>query len=137
MHRSSVPLFWRLKESKYRMVGTKCGTCSSLYFPPRNFCPKCRRDGKIEPFRFSGNGEIASYTIIRTAPSGFEKQTPYAVAIIKLEEGPSITGQVVGDINAVEIGKLVRPVFRRMYEDGDCGLINYGIKFELVDKNQK
>ena len=97
MHRSSVPLFWRLKESKYKLIGTKCATCSELYFPPRQLCPKCRRDGKIEPFQFSGNGEIVSYTIIRTAPSGFEKLAPYVVAIVKLEEGPQISGQIVGD----------------------------------------
>ena len=133
VHRSSVPLFWRLRESKYRMMGTKCETCGSLYFPPRYFCPKCRREGRIGPFQFSGNGEIVSYTIIRTAPSGFEKLVPYVVAIIRLEEGPQITGQVVDGTGRVEIGKRVRPVFRRMYEDGEGGLIHYGIKYMLVE----
>ena len=136
MHRSSVPLFWRLKESKYRMIGTKCATCSQLYFPPRNLCPKCRRDGKIEPFQFSGSGEVVSYTIIRTAPSGFEKQAPYVVAIVKLEEGPQIAGQIVGDKDNVRIGKPVRSVFRRMYEDGEDGLIHYGFKFCLVENGE-
>jgi len=136
MHRSSVPLFWRLKESKYRMVGTKCASCNSCFFPPKSFCPGCRRQGKTESHAFSGKGTIVTYTIIRAAPSGFERATPYAVGIIKLDEGPSISAQITGDKEAVEIGKRVRMVFRRMYEDGAEGLISYGFKFEIDDKDQ-
>jgi uncharacterized OB-fold protein len=130
-------LFWRLRESKYRMMGTKCTTCNDLFFPPRYLCPKCRRDGKIEPFQFAGNGEIISYTIIRTPPSGFERQAPYVVAIVKLAEGPQIAGQIVGDMDNVEIGKPVRSIFRRMSEDGEGGLIHYGFKFQLVDEGKE
>ena len=136
MHNSSVPLYWRLRESKYMIVGSKCGTCESLYFPPRNFCPGCRREGKIEPFKFSGEGRIVSYTIIRTAPGGFERMVPYAVAIVKLKEGPSISGQIVGNLEDVEIGSKVTPVFRRMYEDGSEGLIHYGFKFRLENSKK-
>jgi uncharacterized OB-fold protein len=128
-------LFWRLRESKYRLMGTKCVTCNEPFFPPRQLCPNCRRDGKIEPVQFKGNGEILSYTIIRTAPSGFEKLAPYVVAIVKLDEGPNIAGQIVGSTDSVEIGKRVQPVFRKMSEDGDGGLIHYGIKFQMVDDN--
>jgi len=133
VHRSSVPLFWRIQKSKYRMVGSKCLTCESLFFPTRTLCPNCRGKGKMEDFGFSGNGEILSYTIVRTSPGGFEKQSPYAVGIIKLEEGVNVSGQIVGDVNAVDIGKRVKPVFRKMYEDGSEGLIYYGLKFELAD----
>lgn len=132
-HRSSIPLYWRLRKSKYNLVGTKCITCGSVYFPPKNLCPKCRRKGKLEDFQFSGNGKIVSYTIIRTPPEGFEKYAPYAVAIIKLDEGATISGQIVGDIERVDFGKRVKPVFRRIYEDGSDGLIFYGVKFSLVD----
>lgn len=132
-HISSIPLYWRLMKSKYNLIGTKCITCGAVYFPPKSLCPKCRRRGKMEDFRFSGNGEIISYTIIRTPPEGFEKYAPYAIAIIKLEEGEMISGQIVGNIDKVEIGKKVRPVFRRMYEDGDDGVIFYGVKFQIVE----
>ncbi len=130
---SSVPLFWRLRKSKYRLIGTKCATCSSVFFPPKYFCPACRRKGKIEDFQFSGNGTILSYTVIRAAPQGFEKITPYAVAIIKLDEGTNISGQIVSSIDSIKIGKRVKAVFRKMYEDGDDGLIHYGLKWEIIE----
>ncbi|MBI4020987.1 MAG: Zn-ribbon domain-containing OB-fold protein [Candidatus Aenigmarchaeota archaeon] len=127
----SVPLSWRLQRQRYNLIGTRCATCDERFFPPRNFCPSCRRKGKIEPFQFSGRGSVESFTVIRVAPSGFESQTPYAVGIIKLDEGTSISGQIVGDVTRVEMGKRVRPVFRRIREDGKEGVIHYGVKWAL------
>ena len=131
VHRSSVPLFWRLKKARYQLVGSKCTECNSVYFPPRILCPKCRRKGNIVEHTLSGNGRIISYTVIRTPPEGFE--APYVVAIIELEDGTNVSGQIVGDIEEIKTGKRVRPVFRRMYEDGEDGLIHYGIKWEIVE----
>ena len=116
VHKSSVPLYWRLQKSRYTLTGTKCATCNTAYFPPKSFCPSCRRKGNIHELKFSGLGEIASFTIIRVAPEGFERYTPYAVALIRLDEGTTISGQVIDDVNDVAIGKRVRPVFRKMHD---------------------
>ena len=132
-HTSSVPLYWRLQKNRYTMTGTKCSTCNRAYFPPKDFCPSCRRKGKIEALKFTGTGKVLSYTVIRIPPEGFDKYTPYAVAIIELTEGSRISGQIVGNPETVKIGQEVRPVFRRLHEDNGDGLITYGIKFEIVD----
>lgn len=132
-HTSSIPLYWRLQKSRYTLTGTKCHTCSTAYFPPKDFCPSCRRKGDLREFRFSGNGKILSYTIIRIPPEGFDIYTPYAVAIIELDEGSRISGQVIGNPDDVGIGRKVRPVFRRLQEDNKDGLIQYGTKFEITD----
>jgi uncharacterized OB-fold protein len=131
-HTSSVPLYWRLQRQKYNLLGTRCNTCKKVYFPPKDFCPECRRKGRIEKFRFSGRGKIISYTIIRVPPDGFERFTPYAVAIIELDEGTRISGQIVDKIEQVDIGKRVETVFRRISEDGESGLIHYGLKWRIV-----
>lgn len=131
-YKSSVPLFWRLKDSKYRLIGSMCTTCKGVFFPKKNLCPKCRRRGSIEDMRFNGKGKIVSFTIIRIPPEGFEKYAPYAVAVIDLEEGARVSGQIVGDINKVRTGKQVSTVFRKIYENGNDGLINYGLKWEIA-----
>ena len=133
-HTSSVPLFWRTQKSRYTLTGTKCSTCNTAYFPPKAFCPKCRRKGDIQEFRFSGKGRIVSHTTIRIPPEGFQNYTPYIVAIIELDEGTMISGQVIDNPEDVEIGKRVRTVFRKFQEDGSSGLIQYGLKFEIADK---
>ena len=131
-HESSVPLFWRLKKARYGLIGSRCQSCGRVFFPPKSFCPDCRRKGKVEEYQFSGKGKILTYPIIRVPPEGFE--SPYAVAIIELEEGTNISGQVVGDPDQVGIGKKVKPVFRRISQDGKSGLIQYGMKWEIDDK---
>ena len=95
--------------------------------PPRAMC-ECGKD-KLVPFTFAGKGVIISYTEIHVAPAGFEMQVPYNIALIKLEEGPVISGAVVD--KKIKIGEHVRSIFRRLQVDGEGGLISYGFKFEL------
>lgn len=125
----SVPRFWRKQIARYNLVGTHCKKCDEYFYPPRNMCPGCRREGEIEDFKFSGNGEVVTFTVIHTAAEGFEGQTPYVLGIIKLEEGPSLTSQIICDAKNVEIGMKVRPVFRKLGQAGERGMIYYGTKF--------
>ena len=129
----SIPRFWRNIKGRYNLIGTKCLNCSEIYFPPRNLCPRCRRMSKIEEFKLQGRGEVVTYTVIHAAPEGFHAQTPYIMAIVKLDEGPSLTTQIVDcDINEIEIGMKVEAVFRKIQEDGNAGLIYYGYKFKPI-----
>ena len=89
----------------------------------------CRRSGQIEHYKFKGTGEIVTYTLIRTAAEGFESQTPYTLAIIKLDEGSRMTAQIVGDPEKMYIGMRVKSVFRKLGEGGERGMIYYGTKF--------
>ncbi len=125
-----LALYWRRIPQRYNLIGTECKTCGEKFFPPRNWCPACRRKGKIEELKFSGNGEIYSWTRIYATPEGFEYQKPYYFGIIKLDEGPLLAGQIV-DCNPedIEIGKRVKSIFRKIMELGEDGIIQYGYKF--------
>jgi len=128
----SVARFWRKIPQRYNLIGTRCETCGTYYFPPRSFCPTCRREGKIAEYRFPGKGKVVTYTVIRSASEQFEHQTPYVLAIIQLDEGPRFTAQVVAEPGEIEVGTPVRPVFRRISADGESGVIHYGTKFMPV-----
>ncbi|MDI9395496.1 MAG: Zn-ribbon domain-containing OB-fold protein [Euryarchaeota archaeon] len=130
---SSVPRFWRNIGVRYNLEGTRCKECEEYFYPPRNVCVNCRRMGELEPYKFKGTGEIVSYTLIHTAAKGFEDQAPYTLAIIKLDEGPCLTSQVIGDIDKIQIGTRVKSVFRKLGEDGERGMIYYGTKFVPLD----
>lgn len=128
----SVARFWRKIPQRYNLIGTHCTRCDRYFFPPRTFCPDCRRAGQIVDHKFRGTGEVVTYTIIRTASEQFEQATPYVLAIIRLDEGPRLTGQIVCAPEKAHIGMKVRPVFRRITTDGESGVIHYGTKFVPV-----
>jgi uncharacterized OB-fold protein len=131
----SIPLHWRRIPHRYKLEGNMCKNCNSHYFPPRPICPKCRRQGKLEKYKFSGLGTVVSYTKVFVPPAGFEELAPYYIAIIKLDEGCCVTAQIV-DSDNVEIGDRVKAVFRKIQEDGEHGVIHYGFKFKVIGKNQ-
>jgi uncharacterized OB-fold protein len=131
--KESIPLTWRRIPERYRMLGTKCVTCGTHYFPKRSICPKCRRKGKMEEVKYSGKGKVYSFTEISSPPVAFEDQAPYVLAIIELDEGAKVTGQVVEARSAdVKIGSRVEQVFRVIQRDDPEGLIHYGFKFKLA-----
>jgi len=120
---------WRLQQQRYGLVGEVCPHCDEKIFPPRDVCPHCAGEAKT-PYVFSGKGEVYSYTTVYDAPEGYEENTPYTVALIKLEEGPLITAQLTDvDNGQVKIGTPVEMVTRKLREDGERGMLVYGYKF--------
>ncbi len=131
--KESIPLTWRRIPERYRLKGNRCANCSIYYFPPRIVCPKCRRKGKLETHYFKGTGKVYSFTEISSPATGFEEQVPYVFAIIEMDEGARITGQIVDARNEdVKIGNKVETVFRKIQSEDPEGLIHYGFKFRLV-----
>ena len=87
----------------------------------------------MEEVRYSGKGKVYSFTEITSPPEGFEEQAPYVLAIIELDEGAKVTGQIVDAVASdVKIGSRVEQVFRVIQRDDPEGLIHYGFKFRLV-----
>ena len=132
----AVARFWREIPQRYNFMGNTCGSCERIFFPPRESCPFCRRKsmGKMQDVQLKGKGEVVTYTIIHVGPEDFEEQVPYPIAIIKLEEGPQITGQIVDcSIDDIHIGLKVESTFRRIQEEGYTGAIYYGYKFKKCE----
>lgn len=100
-----IPQHWRLNDQRYQPVETKSA------------------------YAFVGQGTVYSYTTVLDAPEGFESQAPYAVALVKLDEGPLVTAQLIDLDRPPEIGMRVEMVTRKLRTDGDAGIIIYGYKF--------
>ncbi len=124
----SLSQHWRLERQRYRLEGEKCPHCGAKIFPPRDACPECAKPAQ-EPYTFVGKGEVYSYTTVIDGPLGFEYQSPYVVALVKLDEGPMLTAQLTDLEGEPEIGMRVEMVTRKLRTDGDEGIIVYGYKF--------
>lgn len=104
MHKKSSPLMKRNNERNYELARSIGGSVT---------------------------GSIESFTKVYGAPSGFEKQSPYILALISLDNGKKITSQIV-DCKEVKIGDKVEPCLRKVYADGKDGAIHYGTKFRVI-----
>lgn len=91
-----------------RLTGIRCGRCGELAIPPKEFCPACH-ERAWESVPLDGHGTIASFTVIRVPPRGRAAEAPYAVAVVRLNEGVSLLGRIVDiPLDALKIGLPVR-----------------------------
>lgn len=79
-----------------KVLARKCTKCGELHLATVYFCKKCGNKG-FENAILDGKGTIATYTIITVPPAGFEKYTPYAWVVLKLDESDlRISGFMAG-----------------------------------------
>ena len=87
--------FWdACREGK--LVMQRCNTCGHVRYPISAVCPQCMGTdfGWQE---CSGSGEVYSFVVFRHAyHEAWSERTPYVVALVKLEEGPTMLSNVVG-----------------------------------------
>jgi uncharacterized OB-fold protein len=81
----------------------QCTECGRAYVAAPAFC-RCARD-KFAPVMASGRGRVYSCTTLYAAAEAHEKDLPFQIAIIELEEGARLTARITGP--AVAIGDAV------------------------------
>ncbi len=104
-----------------RLMGTVCQACGAVHLPPRSICTHCHSD-QMEWQALSGRGVLTAYSVIFIAPTamlneGYGRTNPYCAGVVKLEEGPSISAQIVGvDVahpETIAIGTPLTAVYLR------------------------
>lgn len=99
--------FWDgCKEGELRLQ--RCTACAESYFPPRPFCPKCG-NREVEVYKASGKGVLWSY-VINQRPRPDMGTEPYAIAVVKLDEGPTMMTNIVDSPQTPEALQLDMPV---------------------------
>ncbi len=76
-----------------KIMGVICKQCGAIICPPRTLCPKCLAD-QFDWTELKGRGKLLTYTIIHFPPTQFQALAPYAVGIVKLEQGPQLSGMI-------------------------------------------
>ena len=92
----------------------RCQACGTVIHYPRRWCPKCWSTD-LSHFDASGSGKVVSFTIVHEPPfEAFDGHTPYVLAIVQLEEGPTMLTNIIGsDAMAVAINDAVRVCFEK------------------------
>ncbi|WP_137389096.1 Zn-ribbon domain-containing OB-fold protein [Rhodoligotrophos defluvii] len=109
--------FWD-SAKRGELVLQKCRACTTVYFPPRPFCPKCS-SRSVEAFPASGRATLYSF-VINHRPRPDWPQEPHVIAIVQLEEGPRMVTSIVNVAQTPEALRLDQPlevVFERLSDD--------------------
>ena len=123
--------FWDAA-AKHKLLMQRCLDCHKYVWTPRPSCFECG-SAHLEWQELSGNGKVYSFTVIRqvvgrAASQAFEKDIPYVIAWIDLDEGPRMISNVVGcPVDDVKLDMKVAVLFEQ--QSGEIWLP----KFKPVD----
>ena len=97
----------------------RCTHCSHVYFPPRPLCPECS-SREVEAFAASGNATLLSYVINNRQHPSFDG--PYAIALVKLDEGPTMMSNIADCEQTPEALVLDMPLTVTFEDNGDIAI---------------
>jgi len=93
----------------------RCNACGALRFPPGPACQSCEAYDRGYVVA-AGTGTVFSYVVHRHPPVP-GKELPIVIALIDLDEGVRMVGEVVDVADEIEIGMPVRVDFNRIDDD--------------------
>jgi uncharacterized OB-fold protein len=90
---------WSQHLAEGRLMAARCQTCGTLHLPPRSLCTHCF-GVDMEWEQLSGQGKLAAFTWIHVglpaiAAQGYDRSHPYCVGVVRLEEGPAVSAQIL------------------------------------------
>ena len=102
------------------LVIQKCRKCGHMQWYPRPSCVNCA-SRELEWTKVSGRGKVYSFTVVRQVIGNspeFQKDIPFVVAEIDLEEGVRLYSNIIGIAHEeVEVDMPVEVVFEECTTD--------------------
>lgn len=86
---------------KGELRGTKCRSCQKEFFPPRADCTGCL-GSDMDWFKIEGAGSLISFTRAGFAPTGFEADVPYTLALVDFN-GSKVFGRLSRSVPEEEL----------------------------------
>ncbi|MGH7987787.1 MAG: Zn-ribbon domain-containing OB-fold protein, partial [Candidatus Binataceae bacterium] len=96
----------------------RCAECRHYQFFPRLYCSQCLSE-RVAWIKASGRATVLSFTIVRRPVSpAFADEVPYVVALVTLEEGPTMMTNIIGcPPEQVAIGMPLTVTFARLTDE--------------------
>jgi uncharacterized OB-fold protein len=107
-------IFFEALKSKGQLVGTRCDSCTQVYFPARRFCERCFAE-LTELVEIKPEGIVKSFTFASMDHDGNQLKPPTALALAQLEGATTLLLHRLLDVSDpthVSIGSRVRVVIK-------------------------
>ena len=95
------------------LEGHRCKACGAVFLGERSVCSKCGTRNQIEAIHLSDRGRLHVYSIVHRSFPGID--VPYVSAVVDLEGGGTVKGNLIGvlpDPAKIALGMPVRVVFK-------------------------
>jgi uncharacterized protein len=105
--------------AEHKLMGTRSRASGRIFVPPRPVDPGTHSD-EMEWVELAGKGRLLAFTVVNVGPSamiavGYDRKNPYCVGIVRLDEGPKISAQIldvdVAHPEKIKIGMELRVAF--------------------------
>lgn len=114
-----------------RLIGSRCRESGEIFYPVQTMNPVTHKVGTVERVEIDGAGTLVNFTRVLRGVPGFD--TPFALGVIRLDAGPTLTAQLA-DWADVELraGLRVELVIGQIKRDAD-GTVVVGPKFRPIE----
>ncbi len=107
-----VPYLKIPEDGEPYLEGQKCGNCGATFLGERSVCSKCGARDQMSAVTLPNKGELYAYSIVHRSFPGIE--VPYVSAVVDLEDGTAIKGNLIDvepDPEKIPFGMPVEVVF--------------------------
>lgn len=82
-----------------------CTACGEWQFYPRSLCSHCWAPAsELRWRRPAGGAVLESFSVVHRGSGPFAEYAPYVVALVRLDEGPVMMSNIVGEVAELSIG---------------------------------
>lgn len=110
--KSALPYIKRAGDGRAFVEGRRCRACAAVMVEERLACPACAARDGFDTFEAAETGALHAWSIVRRSYPGIP--TPFISAIVDLDDGLSIKGNLIGvdaEPEALPAGLRVKLVF--------------------------
>ncbi|MBM4336216.1 MAG: Zn-ribbon domain-containing OB-fold protein [Deltaproteobacteria bacterium] len=100
-------------QGKPYLEGQRCKGCKAVFLGARDVCASCGARNQFEQIKLADKGELYVYSITYRSFPGIE--TPYISAVVDLEGGGTVKGNLIGidaDPKKIRMGMSVEVVYK-------------------------
>jgi len=94
------------------LEGQKCSACGATFLGARRVCSKCGARDSMTAVRLPNSGKLYAYSIVHRSFPGID--VPYISAVVDLDDGTAIKGNLIGiepDPEKIAFGMPVEVVY--------------------------
>ena len=109
----AVPFLKLPEKGDPYLEGQQCGSCGSIFLGERRVCSKCGARDQMSAKKLSNRGNLHVFSIVHRSFPGIE--VPYVSAIVDLEGGGTVKGNLIGidpDPEKIQFGMPVEVVYK-------------------------